>query len=112
MVEVFPQLRDVTLSHTWTGKLGLTFDQMPHIGRAPLTQGSARDGAIWYAYGYAGHGVAIAGKMGREVAEMIAGVRPHSLFSQIPHRRTWWTPFDRYYLPLVSKWFRTLDRIS
>ena len=112
MVEIFPQLRDIPLSHTWTGKLGLTFDQMPHIGRAPVTQGSARDGAIWYAYGYAGHGVAIAGKMGREVAEIIAGARPHSLFSQIPHRRTWWTPFDRYYLPLVSKWFRTLDRIS
>ena len=112
MVELFPQLRDTPLSHTWTGKLGLTFDLMPHIGRAPVSQGSACDGAIWYAYGYAGHGVAIAGKLGSEVGEMIAGVRPHSLFSQIPHRRTWWTPFDRYYLPLVSAWFRTLDRLS
>jgi glycine/D-amino acid oxidase-like deaminating enzyme len=112
MVEVFPQLRDMPVSHTWTGKLGLTFDLMPHIGRAPVTQGSAHNGKIWYAYGYAGHGVAIAGKLGREVGEMIAGVRPHSLFSQIPHQRTWWTSYDRYYLPLVSAWFRTLDYLS
>ena len=30
---VFPELRDITLTHTWTGKLGITFDLMPHIGR-------------------------------------------------------------------------------
>lgn len=103
MVTAFPLLANTPLSHAWTGKLGLTFDLMPHIGRV--------DG-VWYAYGYAGHGVAIASKMGHEVGEMIAGGRASSLFSQIPHRRYPWTPYDRYFLPLVSMWFRLLDRVS
>lgn len=103
MVQVFPQLMRVPISHSWTGKLGLTFDLMPHIGRV---QG------IWYAYGYAGHGVAMASKMGKEVAEMIAGARASSLFSEIPHHRYPFTPWDRYYLPLVSAWFRALDLVQ
>jgi glycine/D-amino acid oxidase-like deaminating enzyme len=103
MVTVFPQLAGIPLSHAWTGKLGLTFDLMPHIGRV--------DG-IWYAYGYAGHGVAIASKMGQEVGDLIAGVRQTSLFSRIPHRRYPWTPYDKLFLPFVSLWFRFLDKIS
>jgi len=103
MAKVFPMLAHVPLSHAWTGKLGLTFDLMPHIGRVK---------GIWYAYGYAGHGVAMASKMGKEVGEMMAGGRPSSLFSEIPHHRYPWTPYDRYFLPLVSWWFRFLDAIS
>ena len=103
MVELFPQLARTPVSHSWTGKLGLTFDLMPHIGRV---QG------IWYAYGYAGHGVAMASRMGSEVAEMIAGLRASSLFSRIPHARYFFTPHDRVYLPLVSAWFRALDLVQ
>jgi glycine/D-amino acid oxidase-like deaminating enzyme len=102
MVEVFPQLAHIPLSHTWTGQLGLTFDLMPHLGSVK---------GVWYAYGYAGHGVAVASMIGREVGEMIAGRRASSLFSQIPHRRHFFTPYDRLYLPLVSAWFRLLDRL-
>ncbi len=103
MVEIFPQVAHIPLSHAWTGKLGLTFDLMPHIGRVE---------GVWYAYGYAGHGVAVASMMGREVGEMIAGSRATSLFSEIPHRRHFFTPYDRLYLPLVSAWFRLLDRLT
>jgi glycine/D-amino acid oxidase-like deaminating enzyme len=103
MVEVFPALAQTPISHAWTGKLGLTFDLMPHIGRV---------GGLWYAYGYAGHGVAIASKMGYEVGELIAGARPSSLLGEIPHRRYPWTPYDGAYLPLVSAWFRFLDTVS
>ncbi len=42
MVEVFPQLHGAPISHTWTGKLGLTFDLMPHIGRARPLHRAAR----------------------------------------------------------------------
>ncbi|GIS57333.1 MAG: hypothetical protein CM1200mP1_12710 [Candidatus Neomarinimicrobiota bacterium] len=30
---VFPDLKDIPITHTWTGKLGITFDLMPHIGK-------------------------------------------------------------------------------
>ncbi len=100
---VFPALAGVPVSHAWTGKLGLTFDLMPHIGRA---------NGLWYAYGYSGHGVAVASKLGHEVGELIAGTRSSSLFSSIPHRRYPWTRHDKLFLPLVSRWFRLLDAVS
>ena len=100
MVEVFPQLAGAIVTHTWTGKLGVTFDLMPHAGRVE---------GIHYAYGYAGHGVAIAGYLGKEVGEIIAGKRTSTLFGEIDHRRFAFTRYDKLYLPLVSSWFRALD---
>lgn len=103
LLEVFPQLAHIPLSHSWAGKLGITFDEMPHIGRVE---------GIWYAYGYAGHGVAVASLMGKEAGEMIAGQRTSSLFSEINHRRSFVIEYDKLFLPLVSAWFRHLDRVS
>jgi glycine/D-amino acid oxidase-like deaminating enzyme len=76
---------------------------MPHAGRV--------DG-IWYALGYCGHGVAIASKLGQEVAQMIAGRRDSTLFAEIPHRRYPWTPYENLFLPIVAAWFRALDRVG
>jgi len=103
MVEVFPQLAGAPLSHTWTGKLGLTFDVMPHVGRI---------NGIHYAYGYAGHGVAVASLVGKEMGEVLAGQRVDCLFARLPQQRYFFTPYDKLYLPFVSTWFRFLDRIS
>jgi glycine/D-amino acid oxidase-like deaminating enzyme len=103
MVEVFPQLRQTPVTHTWTGKLGITFDLMPHIGRVH---------GVHYALGYAGHGVSVASYLGKEVGEMLAGKHSTSLFAQIPHARYPFTPYDRLYLPLVSGWYRALDALS
>ena len=109
MVEVFPQLAQVESAFTWTGKLGLTFDLMPHLGRTPSSEAL---GGIWYAYGYAGHGVAVASRMGKEVGEMIAGERTSNLFSEIAPSRYFFTQWDRFYLPFVSAWFRVLDKVQ
>ncbi len=103
MVEVFPQLAAAPLSHTWTGKLGLTFDLMPHVGRM---------NGIHYAYGYAGHGVAVASLVGKEMGEVLAGRRAECIFARLPQQRYFFTPYDKLYLPFVSTWFRFLDRIS
>jgi glycine/D-amino acid oxidase-like deaminating enzyme len=103
MVEVFPQLAGVPVTHSWNGKLGVAFDLMPHAGRIK---------GIYYAGGYAGHGVSIASLLGKEMGEMLVGQRTSTLFAQIPHNRYPFTPYDRFYLPLVSTWFRLLDQIS
>ena len=58
MVGVFPELADVPVTHSWTGKLGITFDLMPHIGR---------EEGIHYAFGYGGHGLSIATYLGTEM---------------------------------------------
>ena len=81
---------------------------MPHLGRIP--SGSAR-GAV-YAYGYAGHGIAAASLLGCEAGEILAGKSLSSPFAEIPHRRYFFTPYDRLYLPILSAWFRFLDLVS
>jgi glycine/D-amino acid oxidase-like deaminating enzyme len=103
MVEVFPQLGGVLVTHTWTGKLGVAFDLMPHAGRIE---------GIHYAYGYAGHGVSIAGHLGKEIGEIIAGTRRTTPFAEIGHPRFPFTRYDKLYLPLVSKWFQALDKMK
>ncbi len=103
MLYAFPQLAEVEITHVWTGRLGLTFDRMPHIGEA--------DG-LFYAYGYNGHGVALASCMGAEVAGLIGGEGEHSLFMEIPHPRYPFAPLERLYMPVADLGFRLLDRMS
>jgi glycine/D-amino acid oxidase-like deaminating enzyme len=108
MVEVFPELHDVDISHSWSGRLGLTFDLMPHVGR--FTAG-AHVGAF-FALGYGGHGVAVASFLGNTVGRLIAGQPVDCPLLELVQNRHFLTPYARYYLPLVSAWFRILDRVS
>jgi len=100
---IFPQLEKVPISHAWTGRLGISFDQMPHIGN---------DKGLYYAYGYSGHGVSIASYLGREVGELMAGKRETSMFSEINHPRTSLARLDSIYLPIVSAYFKMRDTLS
>lgn len=108
MVEVFPQLSNVQISHAWSGKLGLTFDLMPHAGR--IKHGEHR--GIDYAYGYGGHGVAVASYLGHMMGRMLAEVPYDNPMLELPHPRYFFTRYEKYFLPLVSTWFRFLDRVS
>src|SRR5258708_23515486 len=60
MIGVYPQLRDVKVEYAWGGTLDFCFDTMPHAGRI--------DG-LYYAVGYAGHGVVMATYLGTKIAE-------------------------------------------
>jgi glycine/D-amino acid oxidase-like deaminating enzyme len=103
MLATFPQLKHTVITHTWTGKLGITFDLLPHVGRF--------DG-IHYAYGYSGHGLSIASYLGREVGQLLAGKIPSTIFAEINHPRTILANFDKLYLPFVAAWYRFLDRVN
>jgi glycine/D-amino acid oxidase-like deaminating enzyme len=103
MLQVFPQLKNIRITHNWSGYIGYTFDKMPHIGRI--------DG-IHYAYGYCGHGLIAASYMGVEVAKTIAGPQKTSLFLEIPHPRHFFASFEKAFLPLGSLWYGFLDRVS
>ena len=108
MVEVFPQLENVPISHSWSGKLGLTFDLMPHAGR--LKEGHLA--GIHYAYGYGGHGVAVASYLGHMMGKLLAGEAADNPIIDLPHARYFFTPYEKQFLPLVSAWFRFLDHIG
>jgi glycine/D-amino acid oxidase-like deaminating enzyme len=105
MIDVYPQLRDTRVEYVWGGTLDFAFDIMPHAGQM--------DG-IYYAVGYAGHGVAMATYQGQKIAEMMAGDKPDNPFVGIPFPAA---PLGMYngnpwFLPLAGAWYKFLDWIS
>ncbi len=102
LAEIFPQLKGYQATHTWSGKLGITFDLMPHIGQV--------DG-IYYAFGYGGHGVALAGYLGREAADLMIGKIQRSPFADIPHQTSIFYHGNAWFLPPVAMYYRFLDAV-
>lgn len=105
MIDVYPQLRDAKIDYVWGGTLDFAFDIMPHAGQL--------DG-MYYAVGYAGHGVAMATYQGQKMAELIAGDRPENPFVGIPFPGA---PLGLYngkpwFLPFAGVWYKVLDWLS
>jgi glycine/D-amino acid oxidase-like deaminating enzyme len=110
MIDVYPQLRDVKVEYVWGGTLDFAFDVMPHAGQI--------DG-MYYALGYAGHGVAMATYQGQKIAELIAaektaGDKPENPFVGIPFPGA---PLGLYngrpwFLPFAGVWYKFLDWVS
>jgi glycine/D-amino acid oxidase-like deaminating enzyme len=89
----------------WGGTLDFAFDIMPHAGEM--------DG-MYYAVGYAGHGVAMATYQGQKMAEMMAGDKPENPFVGIAFPGA---PFGLYngkpwFLPFAGAWYKVLDWVS
>jgi glycine/D-amino acid oxidase-like deaminating enzyme len=104
LVGYWPQLEDVAITHVWGGRLAVPFDLIPHIGRV--------DGA-WYALGYAGHGVGLSCQLGYELAGMLLGEDPPSVYSQIAHSgRFYHTGGKPWFLTPASYLYRVLDRVG
>jgi glycine/D-amino acid oxidase-like deaminating enzyme len=105
MIEVYPQLRDVKIDFAWGGTLDFCFDTMPHAGQM--------DG-IYYALGYAGHGVAMATYLGMKIAEQINGGVTNNPYTDIPFPGA---PLGLYngrpwFLPFAGAYYKVLDWIS
>jgi len=105
MIDVYPQLGEIKVEYVWGGTLDFAFDIMPHAGQI--------DG-MYYAVGYAGHGVAMATYQGQKMAELIAGDKPENPFVGIPFPGA---PLGLYngkpwFLPFAGVWYKFLDWVS
>jgi glycine/D-amino acid oxidase-like deaminating enzyme len=105
MIDVYPQLRSTKVEYVWGGTLDFCFDVMPHAGQM--------DG-IYFAVGYAGHGVAMATLQGQKMAELIADGKADNPFTEIPMPGA---PFGLYngkpwFLPFAGAYYKVLDWIS
>ncbi|MFM9998583.1 MAG: NAD(P)/FAD-dependent oxidoreductase [Burkholderiaceae bacterium] len=65
MVQIFPQLRDTRVSHSWCGFVAYTFDELMHLGK--------RDG-LHYAMGYCGAGVGTSSYFGMRLGQQVLGL--------------------------------------
>jgi glycine/D-amino acid oxidase-like deaminating enzyme len=105
MIEVYPQLRETKIDYVWGGTLDFAFDIMPHAGQLDR---------LYYAVGYAGHGVAMATYQGQKIAELMAGDKPENPFVDIPFPGA---PLGLYngkpwFLPFAGAWYKVLDWVS
>ncbi|HTU40254.1 MAG TPA: FAD-binding oxidoreductase [Candidatus Aquilonibacter sp.] len=105
MIDVYPQLRNMKIDYVWGGTLDFAFDIMPHAGQI---------NGMYYALGYAGHGVAMATYQGQKIAELIAGDKPENPFIGIPFPGA---PLGLYngkpwFLPFAGAWYKFLDWVS
>jgi glycine/D-amino acid oxidase-like deaminating enzyme len=86
LVDLFPVLADVRITHRWGGVLGVPRDWFPSVGLDRAT------GTAW-AGGYVGEGVAAANLAGRTLADLILGRETELVtFPWVDHRSRRWEP--------------------
>ena len=80
-LELFPLLRGARIVHAWAGIEGVTPDEIPVIGRSPSADG------LVHAFGFCGHGFALAPLIGDVVAQLLLdGATPHPIAPFAPDR--------------------------
>ncbi|HUB44452.1 MAG TPA: FAD-binding oxidoreductase [Acetobacteraceae bacterium] len=102
LVRLFPDIRNVRISHSWAGFVAYTFDQMMHAGQ--------RDG-LFYAMGYCGSGAGMAGYLGTRIGQQVLGrAEGKTAFDDVPFESRpyyWGNPW--FLAPSVA-WYRWRDR--
>ncbi|WP_101340505.1 NAD(P)/FAD-dependent oxidoreductase [Cereibacter azotoformans] len=106
MLEVYPQLRDVRITHAWGGTLAITMNRLPCFTRVTPN--------ILSASGYSGHGVAMATLAGRLIAEAVAGqAERFDLMTGLPQPRFPGGAALRWpMLVLAMTWYSLRDRLG
>jgi glycine/D-amino acid oxidase-like deaminating enzyme len=105
MIQVYPQLRETKIEYVWGGTLDFCFDIMPHAGKI--------DG-IYFAVGYAGHGVAMATWQGQKMADWIKQGKTDNPFAEIEFPGAPLGLYDGkpWFLPLAGAYYKVLDWVS
>ncbi len=103
MLDRFPQLKGIRITHVWTGNVAFALDYMPHMGT---------DQGMHYLLACNGSGVAMMTYLGTQTAKKIAGganapvnaldgreFPDHPLYNGDPS----------WFLPAIGAWYRTRD---
>jgi gamma-glutamylputrescine oxidase len=105
MLAVYPQLRDVKIDYAWGGYIAITANRIPDCGRLSPT--------VYYAHGYSGQGVALAGLYGKLMAEAIRGqAERFDLLGRIRHMAFPGGPLRTPMLVAAMMYFRIRDALS
>ena len=103
MLERWPQLKGVKVTHAWTGNVAFAFDFLPHMG---MEQG------MHYLMACNGSGVAMMSYLGYQTARKIAGGSNAPVnafdgqdFPTVP----FYSGNPGWVLPFVGAWYRTRD---
>ena len=105
MTKVFPQLKNVKMDYAWGGYIAITSNRIPDCGRLSPT--------VYYAHGYSGQGVALAGLYGKLMAEAIRGTAERfDLLARIKHLPFPGGPLRTPMLVAAMMYYRIRDALS
>jgi glycine/D-amino acid oxidase-like deaminating enzyme len=102
LVEMFPRMSYIKVTHAWSGLMGFTFDFMPKIG---IHQG------LHYAVGCnGGCGIVMMSWLGRRIAGKLLGsaTRP-SAFEGLEFKTQPFYSGKPWFLPVIGNWWRLRD---
>lgn len=104
MINVWPQLKQARITHSWNGNVAFTFDFVPHIGQ---------HNGMHYAMGCQGSGVPMQSWLGYQIAREIAGgANQRSAFAELPFPTMPFYTGNPWFLPIVLAWYQLRDRID
>jgi glycine/D-amino acid oxidase-like deaminating enzyme len=104
MIDRFPQLRGVRITHAWTGNTAFTLDALPHMGSR---------GDLHYCLGCNGSGIAMMTYLGCQTARKIAGATNYACSfdtEEFPDHRLY--SGNPWFLPAVGGYYRLRDRLD
>ncbi len=105
MLQAFPQLHDLAVTHVWGGQVDMTMNQAPDFGRLGSN--------VYYLQGFSGHGLALAGMAGKLVAEAVAGqAERFDLLARLRHRKVPGGPLRAPALQLGLWYYQLRDLIG
>lgn len=105
MTTLFPELEGLAIDFQWSGLVGMTLNQLPHVGRI--------DDRTCVSFGYNGVGIAMATLLGRYAGRLMAGESPQlALLDASRHKPV---PFHSLRTPgvrMVAGWYQMLDALG
>jgi glycine/D-amino acid oxidase-like deaminating enzyme len=104
MIDRFPQLRGVKVTHAWTGNVAFTLDAVPHMGCLD---------DLHYCLGCNGSGIAMMTYLGWQTARKIARVANYSCSfdrEEFPDHPLY--SGNPWFLPMVGGYYRLRDNLD
>jgi glycine/D-amino acid oxidase-like deaminating enzyme len=109
MIEVYPDLSNTPISHTWSGLVAYTFDHVPHLGRF----GGGKADGLFYAMGYCGSGVARSSYFGSKLGlKMLGAPDSETAFDDLDFETRPFYSGNPWFMPGVFAWHRLADKLG
>jgi gamma-glutamylputrescine oxidase len=104
MAQVFPRLAEVPIDYAWGGAVSVSMNRLPHFGR---------QGNIWFAHGFSGHGALMTTLAGELMVQAMRGTMERfDVMARLPHPR--FPGGRRFAKPLATLgllWYALRDRL-
>ena len=102
MCRIFPELTGFKVSHSWSGTVAYTFDELAHTG--------CHNG-VYYAMGYCGSGVSMASYLGMRLGQKVLGSKEgQTAFDDLSFPTRPFYTGNPWFLPATVAWYRWRDQ--